>query len=76
MTHYIEIYLNLFNFNCIVKEVAPLMDCGRIIQNEFQSLIGYSILINSSKNELPLKSSPFRSFQYFLSVIYLFLTNI
>ena len=64
MTHFFEIYLNLLNLDLLIKEFAPLLEYGKIIKNEFESVIGYSILINSNKNGLPVKNYEFNPFIY------------
>lgn len=64
MTHFIEINLNLLNLNSVIKEVAPLIEYGKIIKNDFENVIGYSILINSNTSGLPLKNCDFSPFIY------------
>lgn len=76
MTHFHEIYLNLFALNTVVKEVTALRESARIIKEDFQSIIGYTILLNSNKNQKFLRPEVFHSLNYPSGVFLLFISLI
>lgn len=69
MTHFHEIHINILPLNTITKEVTSLRESNRILKNGFQSIIGYSILINSNKNNQFINPFPFKTFKYPAKVI-------